>query len=115
MSDFKITDNSNLAIEEIKKKAYKILEAVGLHLEGEAKEELNNSPRRIDTGLLRNSITHAMDGEAPAIATYRGDNESRYDSQKGVPSGSYHGTAPKLSKGQTAAYIGTNVEYAAYV
>lgn len=39
------------------------LEAVGLQAEGYAKLELENPPRRIDTGRLRNSITHAMDGD----------------------------------------------------
>ena len=37
-----------------------ILEAIGIHIEGEAKDELENDPRRIDTGNLRNSITHQV-------------------------------------------------------
>ena len=36
------------------------LEACGLQAEGYAALELENSPRRVDTGLLRNSITHAI-------------------------------------------------------
>ena len=34
------------------------LEGVGIFVESEAKDELENDPRRIDTGNLRNSITH---------------------------------------------------------
>ena len=50
------------------------MEAVGLHLEGEAKDELENDPRRIDTGNLRNSISHAVDEKEPAV--YIGSNTS---------------------------------------
>lgn len=115
VTHFEFTDNSNLFIEEAEKAAKRALEGVGLHLEGEAKEELNNSPRRIDTGLLRNSITHAAGGKQPAITSYHGDHESRYGFTKGVPSGSYHGTMPGDKKGEYTMYIGTNVEYAPYI
>lgn len=49
-----------------------VLEAIGLHLEGEAKDELENDPRRIDTGNLRNSITHQVAGDEDAV--YIGTN-----------------------------------------
>lgn len=45
------------------------MEAIGIHLEGEAKDELENSPRRIDTGRLRSSITHASDQESVTVGT----------------------------------------------
>lgn len=48
------------------------LEAVGLQAEGYAKLELENDPRRIDTGNLRNSITHVVD--AGECAVYIGTN-----------------------------------------
>lgn len=35
----------------------KFLTEAGLHLTGESQRELENNPRRIDTGNLRNSIT----------------------------------------------------------
>lgn len=108
-------DNSKQVIDEKNKKIEMVLEAIGIHLEGEAKEELENSPRRIDTGLLRNSITHAISGEKTAITAYKGDKESKYGKSGKVPSGSYSGTAPDDPVDKKAVYIGTNVEYAPYV
>lgn len=113
--DVKITDNSPEFLNELSNRVDKILEAVGIHLEGEAKEELENSPRRIDTGLLRNSITHALSGEAPAISSYSGDKPSRYEKSQEIPHGSYSGTAPADPDNAKAVYIGSNVQYAAYV
>ena len=49
-----------------------ILEAIGIHIEGEAKDELENDPRRIDTGNLRNSITHQVVDSEEAV--YVGTN-----------------------------------------
>ena len=52
----------------------KALETVGLVAEEDAKLELENAPRRIDTGALRNSITHrVIPGEK---AVYIGSNIS---------------------------------------
>ena len=58
-----------------------------------------------DTGLLRNSITFALDGETPDKMQYRADHGSEH--------GSYRGTAPK--EDVDCVYIGTNVEYAPYI
>lgn len=58
-----------------------------------------------DTGLLRNSITYALDGEASAKGSYHAD--------EGDGSGAYSGTVPKESKNH-CVYVGTNVEYAPY-
>lgn len=104
-------DVLNLMYDRVKKGLY----AVGMHLEGEAKEELENTPRRIDTGLLRNSITFALSGEAPQIKSYHGDNPSRHNQVEAVPIGRYSGAAPNDPKDAQAVYIGTNVEYAPYV
>lgn len=73
--DIKI-DNTDLAKDELHKAMAVALEAVGLQAEEYAK---GLCP--VDTGLLRNSITHAVSDDS----------------------------------GGQAAYIGTNVEYAAYV
>ena len=113
--DVKITDNSPEFLKELSNRVDTILEAVGIHLEGEAKEELQNSPKRVDTGLLRNSITHAVSGEAPAIKSYSGNNPSRYGKSQEIPHGSYSGTAPTDPDNAKAVYIGSNVQYAAYV
>lgn len=63
----KVTDNSIEVKNAMYDKIPAILEAIGLHLEGEAKDELENDPRRIDTGNLRNSITHAVDEGDKAV------------------------------------------------
>lgn len=99
--DVKITDNSDKFKSAISKAKMAALEAIGLKAEGYAKKLCP-----VDTGLLRNSITHAISGQPAAIETYKAD--------KGDAQGSYSGTAPK-GLFDTAVYIGTNVEYGAYV
>lgn len=74
--NIEITDNSGLVKEELQAAALRALEICGLTAEGYAKLLCP-----VDTGNLRNSITHTV------AADERGD----------------------------AAYIGTNVEYGAYV
>ena len=68
------TDNSKEVLEAMQQAAVRALEKCGLTAEGYAKKLCP-----VDTGNLRNSITHTVDEEEPA------------------------------------AYIGSNVEYAAYV
>lgn len=111
MSDVRIEDHSKEYLNQVERALETALEAVGLHIEGEAKEELENSPRRVDTGLLRNSITYALDGEPTATKTYHADSANKNGSTN---IGSYSGTAPKETKGRSVL-IGTNVEYALYV
>lgn len=126
--DFKIIDNTKQFKKLMQTRGAVALEAVGLYAEGAAKLELENDPRRIDTGLLRNSITHGMDGEAPAMTTYHASfGENRYTKGKNkgkrmsarskgagaVNVGRYHGTLPKTKF--RAVYIGTNVKYAPHV
>ena len=120
MADVHIDDHSDEYMRDVEKALDVALEAVGIHIEGEAKEELENSPRRVDTGLLRNSITYALDGEAPAASSYSASNTSMrkksysISAGKNLTNGSYSGTAPKESKGRSVI-IGTNVEYGIYV
>lgn len=111
----RIVDNSEEVLNELEKRVDKALEEAGLFLEGEAKKFIQKSPKRVDTGLLRNSITHAISGEAPAISSYHGDNQSKYSKVQAVPIGRYSGTAPKDPDNKKAVYIGTNVNYAIYV
>ena len=113
MADVHIDDHSDEYMRDFEEALGVALEAVGVHIEGEAKEELENSPRRVDTGLLRNSITYAVDGEPTHIHSYSGERDSKYTG-KPAESGSYSGTAPKESKGRSVM-IGTNVEYGIYV
>lgn len=99
------------------------LDAAGMQAATLSARELQNSPQRIDTGLLRNSITYAVDGEGASITSYSADRPSKYSEdsvwsilQAARPtSGTYSGTAPKEPEGRRAVYIGTNVDYAIYV
>lgn len=74
-----IIDNTDKFKDAMQDAVTRALEAIGIQAEGYSKLELENSPRRIDTGNLRNSITHV----------------ARTD--------------------EDAVYVGTNVEYAAFV
>ena len=99
------------------------LDAAGMQAATLSARELQNSPQRIDTGLLRNSITWALGGKPAAISSYAADRESKYSedsvwsilqaAQHG--SGSYSGSAPSDEGHTQSVYIGTNVEYAIYV
>lgn len=97
-----ITDNSGLVGREFEAACLRALEKCGLVAEGYAKRL-----QVPDTGLLRNSITHALAGQNAAITEYKAN--------KGDKKGYYRGTAPKYNGGEMAVYIGSNVEYAAYV
>ena len=69
MSDVKLTDNSQIFLNAKDKGIMVALEAVGFQAEGYAKLELENKPRRIDTGRLRNSISHTNRGQTAYIGT----------------------------------------------
>ena len=117
------------SVEEIKKATAEAIEtalnAIGMQAATLARMELQNNPSRIDTGLLRNSITHAVSGKPAAISEYTGSDTHTDKSPSAVRrgivgqpapeprSGSYSGTAPDEGQGKEAVYIGTNVEYAA--
>lgn len=51
-------DHRNEVMAELNQRLGKTLEAVGIFVTGEAQDELENSPRRVDTGNLQNSISH---------------------------------------------------------
>lgn len=113
-AEVKLTDNSELFKNASEEAIERALEAIGIQAEGHAKQMITSSGA-IDTGLLRNSITHAISGEPAAIDSYSGDRPSKYKKNGDIPEGSYNGVAPKAPRGQKAVYIGTNVEYAPYV
>lgn len=71
-------DNSKEALEAMQEAALRALEKCGLTAEGLAKKKITEN-KSVDTGNLRNSITHMVDKE------------------------------------ELVAYVGTDVEYAAYV
>ena len=100
------------------------LDAAGMQAATLSARELQKSPERIDTGLLRNSITWALAGKPAAISSYQADRPSEHYSENSVwavlqaaqhGSGSYSGTAPADDEHTQSVYIGTNVDYAVYV
>lgn len=133
MAEFEIvigSDNTKEVLEECHRRALVALELCGQQAERNAKIQIENSPRRVDTGLLRNSITHAMAGGAPAITSYKTNSvHGNTDSTvrrgiAGTPvkktvTGTYSGEMPNVESNfgysDQAVYIGTNVEYAIYV
>ena len=115
VTSLKITDNSKALLKAYEGQLLRALEAVGLQAEGYAQLELENDPRRIDTGLLRNSITHAIDGEKPAKTNYQSNAKDKHGNRIERKSGAYHGSTPSEGKNKRCVYIGTNVEYAPYV
>lgn len=62
-------DNSGQVLEAKNAAVRQAMETIGLHLEGEAADELENSPRRVDTGRLKGSITHASDDSSVTVGT----------------------------------------------
>lgn len=67
MADVRIDDHSDEYMRALEDALPWALEAVGIHIEGEAKEELENTPRRIDTGNLRNSINYQVKESEKAV------------------------------------------------
>ena len=115
--DIKV-DNTDLIKNATLEAIETALEAVGMQVEGYAKLLCP-----VDTGLLRNSITHAVHGQPVAVdnyatnpthATTEATKRAGTAGKRVSPSreGAYSGNAPS---GDRAVYIGTNVEYAPYV
>lgn len=77
-----ITDNSPLVKEELEKAVLRALEKCGLTGEGYAKKLCP-----VDTGNLRNSITHAVDESEPAA--YIGTN-NEYAAYVELGTGKYY-------------------------
>ena len=94
----------------------KALEIVGLKAESYAKVEITNNGS-VDTGLLRNSIAHAVGGRNVTIGAEKETfyKSSTPDDEGKMHIGTYSGKAPKDKKNEFTVYIGTNVEYAPYV
>ena len=104
MTTIEFKDYSAESKEEIKSRTLKALTMCGLVIERAAK-----GLATVDTGLLRNSITWALAGYNPAIASYKADKP-----KNGViKTGAYSGAAP--NDDELSVFVGTNVEYAPYV
>lgn len=124
-------DNTEKVKKQVAERVMIALDVAGLQASSLAKMELQKSPMRVDTGLLRNSITHAVAGKAAAIGGYHADKGSnRYTKGKNkgkrrsanaknagaVGVGFYTGNAPAPDDPKKPfVLVGTNVEYALYV
>lgn len=113
-----IENNKDKILDELGVAIPRALEAAGLLIEGYAKAKCP-----VDTGLLRNSITHALGGQEAAIKVYHADSAKgavvkggkklkTYKTGAATSMGWYEGTAPPE---ENTVFIGTNVEYAPYV
>ena len=104
-----VDDNTDKIKQELQDRVLVALDAAGMQASTLAKMELQKSPSRIDTGLLRNSVTHAVAGQSAAIGAYSADTPKKGKQN----SGSYSGNAPPPETPEKpAVYVGTNVEYA---
>lgn len=103
-NDVKITDNTDELLAGLLLKEEKALVTVGMECEGDAKIEIESSPRRVDTGRLRNSITWATKTEH-STPEPTSDNPDASDDD-GLRSSQAE---------ERAVVIGTNVEYAAKI
>ena len=65
MSDYSVIDNIDKVLSAMERAKKRGLEAIGLVAEGHAKK----NETAIDTGRLRNSITHAIHDDASYIGT----------------------------------------------
>ncbi len=99
----KITDNTIEVQEGLASAIKRGLEAIGATAEGYAKDKAREQ-NVVDTGLLRNSITWALSGEAPNVNSYTDDTGEQMQT--------YTGTAPNDK--DMAVYIGSNLSYFKY-
>ena len=80
--DIHIEDHSGDILNALNQNIDKALEAVGVQAAGYAILNLERDPRRVDTGLLRNSIAYAIAGEIPIVLkthgqTYQNDGHDK--------------------------------------
>ena len=100
MVNFRVDNHVKDVKKAVNDKINLALFAMGEVVEGYAKDDCP-----VDTGLLRNSITHATSGSAPSITSYSADKPK----PGRVSSGSYPST---ISGDDACEYVGSNVEYA---
>lgn len=101
----KLESNKDLVLKATQEQIEAALEAIGIQAEGYAKLLC-----RVDTGLLRNSITHAVFNQGAAIQKYEADKAKGKSGKK--LSGTYKG---KADSEKNTVFVGTNVEYAPYI
>lgn len=103
-NEVKIEDHTDELLKDLATKEEKALVMVGMQAEGDAKIEIESSPRRVDTGRLRNSITWAIKSRHSEPQYIGGDNADEVDPDSGV--------REDQVPDDRSVIIGTNVEYA---
>lgn len=103
-------DNTDEILKALEEAARRGLEAIGLAAEGHAKKALTDQ-KAVDTGRLRNSVTYAMAGELPHVKQYRGYKRAQGEEKRAI----YEYKQPAPGDKDDGVYIGTNVEYGAFV
>lgn len=74
---FEITlDNTELIKQATTRQIMRALEKCGMEMENFAKINITNNGNA-DTGLLRNSITWAIDGKVPHTKSYKGGKSTK--------------------------------------
>lgn len=106
-AEVKMTDNTDELLKELEFLEEKALVTVGGEAEGDAKIEIESSPRRVDTGRLRNSITWAIKSKHSDPQYIGGDGADEVDPDSGV--------REDQVPDEKTVVIGTNVEYAAKI
>ena len=109
MGEIEVTSHAAQVKRATEKAMKKAAEMIGGTLAGHAIEYCP-----VDTGLLRNSITYAIGGEAPKLTTYKSNDRDKNNKTIEVREGTYSGTAPQDDNGTVTVYVGTNVQYAPY-
>ena len=102
-------NNIDRSIRDVEKAMKKAARMVGGVIAGHAQDRCPT-----DTGLLRNSITFAIGGEAPNIQSYTSNSKNKNGELIEPKEGHYDGRADADSKGEVTVYVGTNVQYAPY-
>ena len=101
----KVEDNRIPEVqEEITKALERAFTQIGMECMGYAAA---NAPH--DTGLLRNSITYAVDGHSVNKGSYEADNP-----KEGKPSSGSYSSGKVGNTNGMGVTVGTNVEYAPY-
>lgn len=98
-----VIDYSKETFNETMRKIEVALEAIGGEAVGKAQAYLEASPRRVDTGRLRNSITFTTSYKQGFTYNYSDDNGQKF--------------SQNVAKGEAVrtVFIGTDVNYAKYV
>lgn len=109
MGEVEIKSNARNVSSVLNNALRRALKIIGMKAESYAKLRCP-----ADTGLLRNSITFALGGEAPNIQTYMNDGHDKTGKEVPVVTGTYEGTADNDTGSEMSLYVGTNVKYAPY-